>query len=262
MFSQKEIIVRLGKRSIGLPLESASRDARFSIVNETLKPKASIPKQKCRQLDKTLFVHQGRGHLFLDDKRISIRPGQTVLIAANTWHAVQNKGPKYLSLVWTYVPGGVEQYYQGLAELGESPDAEAVKALAERFGIEIMPEEPLKISKPKSTTESNEEVSVMPEIDAAKTPEVEEAKTDVATEAPPKKKPRPRRRTPKVQEGEAKSSDESKPAQARKSRSRGRSEGRTKEVYMDGRWVKVSGDGPVINMGKERKYSRRQNRKS
>lgn len=280
MFSQKDIVVRLGKRIIGLPVNNEQRDSRISIVNETLKPKASIPKQRFLRNDRVLFVHQGRGHLFINEEKISVRAGQTVWIPANAWYAVQNKGPKYLSIVWTVLPGGVEQYYQELAALGEDLEPEKVREIADRFGIEFAPEfeeksetpeeEPAKDIPPTEETEEAVTVSVMPEtehLDPAKESAVEDDKPEIEVSEPGEKSDDQSEKKP----ASSKKKNSSKPSD-KKNDGRGKSKKRSgggkghrdkvKEVYMDGRWVKVSGEGPVINMGKERKRSRRPRRKS
>ena len=199
---------------------------------ETLLPGSTIPLHRHLHHDEVLFVHKGQGRAILEGQTITVVPGTVLFAPRQSWHGLHNTGTGILQITWTAAPAGIEQFFRELAQSGAA-DPAALQALAQRHGVEFRPEAEPAGRTPDSNRRRRHRggrgrrpSGVRAEPPTLASPSPPKAS---ATQAPPvSNKPRP------------------------KGKSRPHQRTRIKEVYMGGRWVQVTGEGPVIASGKDR----------
>lgn len=256
-----------------------------------LRPGAFIPRCRCLQTDEVWFVYKGQGRVTVGTQTATIVPGMVVHVPRATWHAFRNTGTGLLQLFFWAHPAGIEAFYREIAALGSEAASAAVAAAGQRYGIEFdaQPQaneppqasdrhrrrrrrrEPRRGVRPGAAAASSA-VLVAPAV----TPHVEvraAAPSAVAAEsalpapraAADRSRHRHRRRGPRravrpaaPMAPRAPALEASAPAAAAQPLPGG---GAVKEVYMNGRWVRVSGEGPVIAPGRERRSPRGEHRR-
>ena len=247
-----EVIITVDPRAAGASFGSGTR---------TLLRGESIPAQRHLRSDQVWFVHKGQGRAVVETETMTVVPGSVVSIPKGAWHGLRNTGTGVLQVVWTVAPPGLEEFYRELARRGGVADASGLREVAARYGIEF-----------RSNAESAAVVPSRvegrrrrrrggrgrgPSIRATQ----EQAQLQPGVTARPAPQPAPgpgarhRRRRPASSGQVPRSgSGQAPPApKGRRPREGGRHRfGHAKEVYMGGRWIRVSGEGPVIAPGRER----------
>ena len=249
--------------------------APFASGTRTLLRGERIFAQRHLRCDQVWFVHKGQGRAIVDAEDVTVVPGSVISIPNGSWHSLRNTGTGVLQIVWTAAPAGIEEWYRQLAQRGGAADAVTLQELAARYGIEFRPDdEPRQFpgrgepaaaatlgrgSRRRRHRRGGRGRGSRPSLGRGEprqgaSPQQASAPAAAAPEAPvtPSSSPgsgrRGRRRPP--------SSAQQKPAPKgrgpRRDRAGGRRFGRVKEVYMDGRWIRISGEGPVISSGSER----------
>jgi len=237
--------------------------------------------------DAVLFVHKGQGRVTVAGRPATVVPGMAVWVPRQTWCEVQNTGTGALQFLWISTPPGVEQYLRELSRLGRSADAATALSVALRHGVELLPRQaaakgqapggggrrprhrrgrhaqgqtragqrPLDsgpglgreaLARDVASDESRGRPERAKRVEgrrqwspSGKSGAPPPATADSAPPAAPG--PRPTEGPPSTPS----------PAAPRPPRTAGRRahRRRVKEVYMGGRWVQVTGEGPVIDSG-------------
>lgn len=210
---------------------------------ETLLPGSAIPPHRHLYHDEVLFIHKGQGRAQLEGRSVTVVPGTVIFAPRQSWHSLRNTGTGVLHMSWTAAPAGIEQFFRELSQTGAA-DAAALQALAQRHGVEFRPEgEP---ASPAAGARRRHRHrggrgrrggSAASHSPAAPKP------------SPPLVAARPAPQPATPAHAPASAGKPPKPQAKRAGQRRHR--GRVKEVYMGGRWVQVTGEGPVIASGKE-----------
>ena len=270
-----EVIIKVDPRRTG---------STFTVGTETLLPNAQIPVHRHLHHDEVLFVHKGQGRAILDRRTITVVPGVMVYVPRQAWHGLRNTGTGMLQITWAAAPPGIEEFFREFSRLGAPVDATAMQTLAQRYGIEFRPEGDageIRAAMPKhrhrrrgrssrggghmrrpavplTRPQAAQPLLTQPSAGAITTPRpLASPTTGGAPSAQPRQqvqRPQPRRRRgPPARSNLAQTSisppSASPPSGRAPQRDRGRRRhrGRIKEVYMGGRWVQVTGEGPVID---------------
>ena len=224
---------------------------------------------------------------------MTVVPGMMVYAPRQSWHSLRNTGTGMLEVAWLAAPPGIEEFFREYSRLGTGADAAAMQALAQRYGIEFGPGGSPAPSGakpsgrrhrrrhrggrgPRQGTTQPQQVAAGEHATTPSTVQPGAAVAAPSPHRPPGGGRRPHRRRHRSRPGgpsaaavsdlsappaTSSPSAPSRPQLPPKPRAvRGggpRRRGRIKEVYMGGRWIQVSGEGPVIDPGRERPSSGR-----
>ena len=255
-------------------------------------PGAAIPVHRHLHSDEVLFVHKGQGRATLGEQSVTVLPGMIVYVPRESWHSLRNTGTGLLEVTWMAAPAGIEDFFREMSRLGGGLDAAAMQALGQRYGIEFRPDgapEPSGVkpagrrhhrrhrggrgprqgpSQPQQTT-AGPQPAALPTL-------VQPSSPGAALEPQQPSRGRGGRRhrgrhgsrpsgppapviTPPTAVNPPLPSRSQPPSKSRASRGgRPHRRGHMKEVYMGGRWIQVTGEGPVIDPGRERSGRGRQ----
>jgi len=252
-----EVVIKVDPRRTGTP---------FSMGIETLAPAAAIPLHRYLSKDEVVFIYKGQGRATLNEKSMTVLPGTTLFIPRQTWFGLRNTGTGLLQFIWTAAPPGIEEFFREMSRLGPKADAATLNSLAQRHGIEFRPagetmqpsgHRPHRRHRRRRGGRGGTPASSVAAPPAPSAPSLAPQPSAVSALGQPHSRRRRRRRhgRPIQPAAAATATPPSQPSKAPPRRPQGRPlhrRGRVKEVYMEGRWVQVSGEGPVIAPGRDR----------
>ena len=132
--------LKLGPPAAGdviIKVDSRQEGAPFAAGTETLLPGVEIPSNRHLDRSEVLFIHKGQGRVTLDGQSMTVVPGTTIFVPKQSWWSLRNTGTGLLQFTWVSEPGGIEEFFRELSRAGTSADPAAVKAIAQRHGIEF-----------------------------------------------------------------------------------------------------------------------------
>ncbi len=249
-----EVTIVVDPRQAGTPVVSGTR---------TLLRGEMIPAQRHLQYDQVWFVHKGQGRAIIEAEAATVVPGSVVAIPKGAWHELRNTGTGALQIVWTAAPPGLEEFYRELARRGDTAASGSLQEIAQRYGIEFRPDAAAAAAaasapgsrhrrrwrggrgRGPSTVGLHQQGSPPQAPVAASAPRP----SSVPSGQGPR---RPRRRAGSRQAPQPVGSQRPASKEPRQQRGGRRHFSHVKEVYMGGRWIRVSGEGPVVAPGRER----------
>lgn len=260
-------VLRLGPPASGeviIVVDPGRAGASFAAGTETLLPRAELPVHRHLDRDEMLFIHKGQGRAVLNERAMVVLPGMTLSVPRGTWFSLRNTGTGALQFVWASSPG-LEAFFRDLSRLGASPSAsldrtrdavlsevertaEALQELAQRHRIEWRPaaERPRPAAAPAPGGHHRRgHRGGRRHRGGAKRGAAPGTPAPTAVGAPPEAGQRPPLRSAQREEGQP-----PRPEVRGQRPRRDRHRRRVKEVYMEGRWVQVEGEGPVIAPGR------------
>ncbi|MBI4004069.1 MAG: cupin domain-containing protein [Candidatus Omnitrophica bacterium] len=258
-----EIVIKVDPRRTG---------AAFAMGTESLAPGAVLPVHRHFSQDEVLFIYKGQGRATLEGKSMTVLPGTMLYVPRQAWHGLRNTGTGLLQFTWTAAPPGIEEFFRELSRLGPQADAVALSSLAQRHGLEFHPageEAAAALPGHRRRRRHRGRRGGLGHAQPQAAPAHPTIPTHAAPAQPaaPSSASRPHRRRRRGGRGRpaqpaagtpARASPPPQPAKTPPrppGRPQGRPRarrGRVKEVYMEGRWVQVSGEGPVIAPGRDR----------
>ena len=203
----------------------------------TLQPGAFIPSQRHAKSE-VWFIHKGQGRATVEGVSSTVVPGMTVAVPPHAWHSLRNTGTGFLQWAWVSVPAGLEAFFRDVAKAGTAITPAAFQEMAQRHGIELQPEgapAPPVAAGPKEHRRRHRGGRGRGRRSSGPRPAPQAPAQPPTQAAAPPSPPPPRKNTP--------------PPSKRPPRRERPRRGHVKEVYMGGRWVTVSGEGPVIAPG-------------
>ncbi len=277
--------LRVGGSLLTVTVDPAVTGSPFAAGTQALPPKSSLTARRFLQSDTLYVAYHGQGRAVITDRRITLVPGVQVHVPKGTWHELHNTGTGELKLLWVSDPPGMERFYRAAAALGEAPSSEALEPLARQYGVEVRSGAVVsggpalspgggrrhrrrrgRRSRGASQPSAGAGAPSPAVRSAVQTPAVPAAQPPAGLPSQPVRRRRRHRRggrgrsaqtaagpaatAPTVSPTTKPSSPpDTKPSAGRDRRpSRNRPRrGRVREVYMGGRWVQVSGEGPVIS---------------
>ena len=66
--------------------------------------------------DETLYILEGECEVQIGDQHLKASTGDSVFLPRGVVHAFRNKGPDTLRLILTFVPAGIEQFFEEVLE--------------------------------------------------------------------------------------------------------------------------------------------------
>lgn len=116
-------------------LSSNKTNGELCFVEDTLKPNFYLARHHHKIMTEVFYFLEGEVELIFDDKTILCKPGDTVTVPPNVWHAARCvKGGKMLSI---FKDGQFDLYLDKLAKMTEEEfaDAELMKAVSAQYDI-------------------------------------------------------------------------------------------------------------------------------
>ena len=127
----------------------ADNDDAFSMCEVWNAPEGGIPPHIDHRDDEAFFVLEGTYDCRLGDRDLTCGPGESFFAPCGTPHAIKNVGDAEARMLIVQSPGGViEKYMEEAWEQIEDPsnppppvepDFERVMAVAQKYGIEMLP---------------------------------------------------------------------------------------------------------------------------
>lgn len=260
---------------------------------ETLLPGAAIPVHRHRDCDEVLFVHKGQGRAVVERQHVTVVPGVMIYVPRQAWHGVRNTGTGLLHFTWTAAPPGIEGFFREMSRLGDGATPTALQELAARYGIEFQPDGGTVSVTPaphrrhrrhrggraRGPARQTPAVPSPPPMtpptvgpSAIRPPAAQMPQRPPQSQRPPERRQRHRPHRRSAPDAAAAVRPASQPSSQPSSsgaieQGGAPSQGyrrHVKEVYMSGRWVQVTGEGPVIASGHQpgpQKRSRRGRRR-
>jgi mannose-6-phosphate isomerase-like protein (cupin superfamily) len=115
----------------------------FSLVEHPMPPRAlAAPLHRHSREDEYSYVLQGSMGALLGDDVVYAEAGDLVHKPRDQWHTFWNAGETPCRILEIIAPGGFENFFEELVELGEHgpagpPQPEQLAALGARYGLEF-----------------------------------------------------------------------------------------------------------------------------
>jgi mannose-6-phosphate isomerase-like protein (cupin superfamily) len=128
---------------------SKRNDDAFSMCETRSAPQGGVPPHIDHRDDEAFFVLEGTYSCLLGDQTLECGPGESFFAPRGTPHAFKNVGDAQARMLIVQSPGGVIEKYmeealQKIEDLSNppppvKPDFERVTAVAQKYGIEMLP---------------------------------------------------------------------------------------------------------------------------
>jgi len=118
-----------------IKLSSKKTDGELCFVEDTLKPGFYLGRHHHKIMTEVFYILEGEVELIFDDELIIAKPGDTITVPPNVWHAARcEKGGKMLTI---FKNGQFDLYLEKLSNMSndEFADAELMKAISAEFDI-------------------------------------------------------------------------------------------------------------------------------
>lgn len=118
-------------------LSSHHTNGELSFVEDTLKPNFYLARHHHKIMTEVFYILEGEVELIFDNETIISKPGDTITVPPNVWHAARCvKGGKMLSI---FKNGQFDFYLEKLSKMTDSDfeDSELMTAVNAEFDIYI-----------------------------------------------------------------------------------------------------------------------------
>lgn len=118
-----------------IKLSSRHTKGELSFVEDTIKPGFFLARHHHKIMTEVFYILEGNVALIFDDETIICKPGDTVTVPPNVWHAAScEKGGKMLSI---FKNGQFDLYLEKLSKMTdeEFADTELMKRVSASFDI-------------------------------------------------------------------------------------------------------------------------------
>ena len=232
-------VLKLGPPAAGevrIYVDGSKTQTGFSMGTETLLPGAELPTHRHLDRHEAFFIAKGQGRVTVAGRTTTVVPGTVVVMPRQTWLSLRNTGTGLLQFAWTASPPGIEKFFREVSALGANPAPASLQEVATRHGIELAAVDQVTAAKtPHPGRRRRRRHSPAGSTAVLATPQAPLAVAPL----PPARPQAPRSPRPPRPQVQGRSSSR---GPARRDHA--------KEVYMGGRWIQVSGPGPVIAPGR------------
>ncbi len=119
-------------------IDGRETDGRFAVVEHLLPPHAlAAPLHKHTNEDEYSFVLSGKVGALLGDEEVYGTPGDLIFKPRGQWHTFWNAGDVPARILEIISPGGFEQAFRELDELGGELRPETLSIIGQRYSVEI-----------------------------------------------------------------------------------------------------------------------------
>lgn len=116
-------------------LSSLRTNGELSFVEDTLKPGFYLKRHHHKIMTEVFYILEGEVSLIFDDETVVAKPGDTITVPPNVWHAAKcEKGGKMLTI---FKNGQFDLYLNRLSKMTDEQfaDAQLMKAINAEFDI-------------------------------------------------------------------------------------------------------------------------------
>lgn len=118
-----------------IKVSSRDTNGELCFVEDTLKPGFFLARHHHKIMTEVFYILEGEVELIFDHETIVMKPGDTLTVPPNVWHAASCKGGgKMLSI---FKNGQFDQYLEKLSKMADSDfeDAALMKSINAEFDI-------------------------------------------------------------------------------------------------------------------------------
>ncbi len=223
---------------------------------QTLNAGSLMPKFRLDACDLAFFIYKGQARVRAGESAQTVVPGACLIVPRGNWCEISNTGTGLLQLIWTASGASFLDFFRAWSTDGGSAD---FRLLGQRYGLEFgQPgENETAAKKPRhkhkywqrrkhSKEHSASSAAALPQAVPVSKPQPPEAPLPVTppvSQPPATPKPAPSGLSRRQKNKRPSPKQPSQGVRDKRSRHR---PGKSKMVYMGGRWVEVTGEGPVI----------------
>ncbi len=118
-----------------IKLSSRHNNGELCFVEDTIKPGFFLPRHHHKIMTEVFYILEGEVELIFDDETVICKPGDTITVPPNVWHAAKcQNGGKMLSI---FKNGQFDLYLETLSKMTdeEFADSKLMKDLSAKFDI-------------------------------------------------------------------------------------------------------------------------------
>ena len=118
-----------------IKLSSHHTNGELCFVEDTIKPGFFLPRHHHKIMTEVFYILEGEIELIFDDETVICKPGDTITVPPNVWHAARcEKGGKMLSI---FKNGQFDLYLETLSKMTDADftDSELMKKTSADFDI-------------------------------------------------------------------------------------------------------------------------------
>lgn len=113
----------------------------YSVVEQLDRPGGGSPPHTNSREDIVIAAVEGTVEVRLPDRVVELSPGQSISVPRNTRHWTRNISSTPSRTLYTFVPGGFEDFFIEAAALGATPHLDQIAKIAAGHGMELAPTE-------------------------------------------------------------------------------------------------------------------------
>ncbi len=113
-----------GYADVRVSARNQAGNSRFSTGVQVIAPHSHIREHSHDAHEELLFFFEGTGQVVVDDVVHDVVPGTTVYAGALVRHKIINDTDHDLKMMWTLMPGGLEDFFEAIGrrrQPGEAP---------------------------------------------------------------------------------------------------------------------------------------------
>nr|WP_299339738.1 cupin domain-containing protein [Allomuricauda sp.] len=118
-----------------IKLSSHQTNGELSFVEDTLKPGFYLARHHHKIMTEIFYILEGEVELIFDDETVTVKPGDTITVPPNVWHAAScQQGGKMLTI---FKNGQFDLYLEKLSKLTDADfaDEKLMKSISAEFDI-------------------------------------------------------------------------------------------------------------------------------
>ena len=110
----------------------------YSVVEDISAPRTGPPLHMHTREDESFYVVEGEYLFEIDGERIVAKAGDFLFAARGTRHCFMNTGDTNARMLVMAQPGGIDEFFEDLAQVQGSPAPEAVMPIFAKYGLELL----------------------------------------------------------------------------------------------------------------------------
>lgn len=119
-------------------ISGAQSGGGFALVEHLMPPLTlAAPLHRHSREDEYSFVLEGRVGALFDGEEMFADVGSLIVKPRGEWHTFWNAGKQPARILEIISPGGFEQAFREMHELGDALDPTAMTGIAGRYGVEV-----------------------------------------------------------------------------------------------------------------------------
>ena len=118
---------------------AAGTAGRYTVIEQATPPGWGPPRHIHSREDEIFYILDGSYELHVGDERRIVSAGASAILPRNIPHGFRNVASTPSRLVFTIIPGGLEEYFLAVAKCSPPPNPPQLVELALPFGLTLLP---------------------------------------------------------------------------------------------------------------------------